>query len=446
MRFFELLVANYVGQFIVAISALYIIYTLLNKKIRLTKHLMLFYPIVMLCYVLLIMAVIYPEVQKYGGFGVEIHIVTKILGLIVLFSISVYLLGKKLAGKIFNSLPITLAIQMMSNSLLLSLIDSFTNLTVFWWYVIGTSLTCVMAILFLFLVSKTKLINYCREMIEPSHVSFIITSIYLVASLVLEYNTLHEDNSISFNEAMLVLAVGYIILFFSIAIFSREFFNKRERKQLELLLLQHQLYTNRLENIQQDLRLFQHDYKNMVAGLYAQADAGNTQAVKDYINGKILNINDDVQNDIRQTNQLVKITNMELRGLLLVKLIEAKKADVTIDLEVLYEVGRITIDTSDLMRIMGILLDNAIEEAQTTVMKNVSVIILQEDDKMAIMVKNDICTSVDMSNIWKSGYSTKGKNRGLGLSSYQKILNNYDNTFCETKIEDKQFIQILVIT
>ena len=89
---------------------------------------------------------------------------------------------------------------------------------------------------------------------------------------------------------------------------------------------------------------------------------------------------------------------------------------------------------------------NAIEEAQTTVTKKVSVVILQEDDKTTIIVKNDISSNVDMSNIWKNGYSTKGKNRGLGLSSYQKILNNYDNTFCETKIENEQFTQILVVS
>jgi Predicted signal transduction protein with a C-terminal ATPase domain len=137
---------------------------------------------------------------------------------------------------------------------------------------------------------------------------------------------------------------------------------------------------------------------------------------------------------------------MELKGLLLVKLMDAKQAEVVIDLEVLYEVGKIAIDTSDLMRIMGILLDNAIEEAQTTVTKKVSVVILQEDDKTTIIVKNDSSSNVDMSSIWKNGYSTKGKNRGLGLGSYQKILNNYDNAFCETKIENGQFMQILVVS
>ena len=368
-----------------------------------------------------------------------ITLITTFLFLAVLF--------QKRAGEIFNSLAIILAIQAMSNFSIMFLVTHFTNLMGFWAHIIIMLLTCAVAILLMYLISKTKLINYCREMIKQRNVTFILTVIYLVISLMVEFHGLnHARNTSDELEMMLLISVGYIIIFFSTAILSREFSNKRERKQSEMLLVQHQLYTNRLETIQQELRLFQHDYKNMVAGLYAQADEGNTQAVKDYINGKILNINDDVQNDIRQTNQLMKITNMELKGLLLVKLMEAKKADVTIDLEVLYEVRGIAIDTSDLMRIMGILLDNAIEEAQTTATKNVSVVILSEDDKTTIIVKNDISNNVDMSNIWKNGYSTKGKNRGLGLSSYQKILNNYDNVCCETKIDGKQFIQILIIT
>jgi hypothetical protein len=444
MSFLGLLVTNYVGQFIVGTSTLYMMYLLLNKKFRLTRRLILSYPIFILCFVLIATVITYPAIQKQGYFGAELHILTMIIDLVMSFLFLVYLFKKSVAREIFNSLPFTLAITKIVNYPLIFLISRFIYFGSFGGYVIIMSLTNATVILVMYFIAKTKLINYGREAMKLYKGAFIITSIYLVTSFVLEYYALNQIDD-TLNEAMVILAVGYIVIICSIAIFSREVSNKRERKQSEMLLLQHQLYTNRLENIQQELRLFQHDYKNMVAGLYAQADEGNTQAVKDYINDKILNINDDVQNDIRQTNQLVKLTNMELKGLLLVKLMEAKKVDVTIDLEVLYEVGRISIETSDLLRCLGILLDNAIEAAQATATKNVSAVILQED-KTTIIVTNDISNNVDMSSIWKNGYSTKGKNRGLGLSSYQKILNNYDNAFCETKIADKQFTQILIIT
>ena len=102
MSFFELFAANYIGQFISTISTLYIISTLLNKKIRLTKHSMLVCPIVLLCFILLVTAITYPEIQKYGGYGAGTHIVIRIIAVVTLFSLSVYLFGKCIIYHHFN--------------------------------------------------------------------------------------------------------------------------------------------------------------------------------------------------------------------------------------------------------------------------------------------------------------------------------------------------------
>jgi hypothetical protein len=50
MSFFGAIITNYVGQLIGSLSMLYIAYTLLDKKLRLTKRLVLSYPIFMLGY------------------------------------------------------------------------------------------------------------------------------------------------------------------------------------------------------------------------------------------------------------------------------------------------------------------------------------------------------------------------------------------------------------
>lgn len=192
--------------------------------------------------------------------------------------------------------------------------------------------------------------------------------------------------------------------------------------------------------------MIQHDYKNMIVAMYAQVDAGNTEAIKDYIRTKLLNIDVQVQEDIRQINQISQITNMELKGLLLVKILEAKNVEVNIDLEVLYRVDQIAMDIKDLVRCVGILIDNAIEEAKNTPSKNISILILQEKNTTTFVVKNDILNFVDVSRIWENGYSTKGKNHGLGLCNYKRTISGYKNVFIETKIDHHQFIQILMIT
>lgn len=50
-----------------------------------------------------------------------------------------------------------------------------------------------------------------------------------------------------------------------------------------------------------------------------------------------------------------------------------------------------------------------------------------------------------MRKIWDEGYSTKGKNRGLGLTSYQQILSKYQNVTKQTTLENGYFTQMLWI-
>lgn len=183
----------------------------------------------------------------------------------------------------------------------------------------------------------------------------------------------------------------------------------------------------------------------MITGLYAQASEGNVEAVKDYIDTKLLQVNRGVEQNISQMNQVSKIEQMEIKGLVLVKMMEAEKLKVNFQLEVLNAIDSVAMEINDFIRCLGILLDNAIEEATVSVNKEISCILLKENHKVSIVVKNHLEETKDLASIWEVGYSTKGEKRGLGLSNYKKILATYENIVCETKIENKQFIQVLIV-
>ena len=51
----------------------------------------------------------------------------------------------------------------------------------------------------------------------------------------------------------------------------------------------------------------------------------------------------------------------------------------------------------------------------------------------------------DFQKIWQHGYSTRGSGRGIGLASYKKILEHYDNAFSLTTVSDGYFVQELKI-
>ena len=50
---------------------------------------------------------------------------------------------------------------------------------------------------------------------------------------------------------------------------------------------------------------------------------------------------------------------------------------------------------------------------------------------------------MNIEEIYEMGFSTKGKNRGLGLSNVKEIINKYEDIILETDIETNNFIQIV---
>ncbi|MDO4322369.1 MAG: GHKL domain-containing protein [Lachnospiraceae bacterium] len=103
-----------------------------------------------------------------------------------------------------------------------------------------------------------------------------------------------------------------------------------------------------------------------------------------------------------------------------------------------------TIGTEDLLRVLGILLDNALDAAA----RNggiVRIILLQEEKELYLAVANNYDTAPDLSALVRKGYTTKGKGHGTGLSSYRKIISRYRGCVSRTYLKEEMFVQELHI-
>ena len=67
------------------------------------------------------------------------------------------------------------------------------------------------------------------------------------------------------------------------------------------------------------------------------------------------------------------------------------------------------------------------------------------EEVIRIMIRNPVIEEVPVSRIWKDGYSTKGEGRGTGLTSFQRIVERYENVASLTRQGDGYFIQELKI-
>ena len=240
-----------------------------------------------------------------------------------------------------------------------------------------------------------------------------------------------------------LFAALFFLLLLYITLFVR---HKQKEEMQEMALVQQKMYIGNLEELQREVRMYRHDYKNMVSGLLLQAKDGDTEAVLRFLSQSAGTFDESVGRKIQQTTQLINLRQEELKSLVLSKLMRMQELGIPYHLEVVNPVEEVRMNPVDLNRCVGILLDNAIEEAVLCENGKVELIFSSQKECVTILVVNTLRTVVDISAIFAEDYSTKGEDRGLGLASFERIIRKYKNAISLTRIKNNEFIQELKIS
>ena len=205
-----------------------------------------------------------------------------------------------------------------------------------------------------------------------------------------------------------------------------------------------QTYTDEIVALYNEIRGFRHDYAGMLVSMQMAIDSKDLQEIDRIYNQVLVKANQKLRSDKYTYFDLNNIEDSALRSLIAQSIVYARNKDVEFTLEVKDIITRLSIDLLDLVRIMSVLLNNAVEGAAESYLKQMEVAVIKMDLETVIVIQNSCkITMIPSEDLFELGFSTKGRNRGIGLKNVKEILDQYENIILETEMEDSTFRQII---
>lgn len=272
---------------------------------------------------------------------------------------------------------------------------------------------------------------------------FIITIVLLV-SFILLYMVSQTDMQANDSLKLYAVLLVALIVFLSVVILIMSTFTLREMKykrNLEEIETYYE-YTLRIESINNEMRKFRHDYVNILSTLSDFIREDDMQGLKKYFNEQIVPMKDNMKTRSIKINGIENLKVREIKGLITTKILQAQEKAIPISIEVPDEIDKIEMNTIEFSRISGIILDNAIEASEVLDDPLIQIAFINNEESVTFIVMNKYSDDTPkIHELFEEGFSTKGDNRGLGLSTLKELTDQNENVLLDTVIENGYFVQ-----
>ncbi|MBR0427240.1 MAG: GHKL domain-containing protein [Clostridia bacterium] len=204
-------------------------------------------------------------------------------------------------------------------------------------------------------------------------------------------------------------------------------------------------YNNSLTILYDNVRGFKHDFDNMVNIIGGYIESNDIDGLKQYY--KSLQKDCSSVRNVQMLNPNV-INNPGIYNLIVSKYKKATDLGVTINFEFFFDFENLKMPIYEFSRILGILLDNAIEAAKECDEKHVNLVFREsrkQHVQIVIIENTYLNKDIDTKKIFEKGISGKENHTGIGLWEVNKIIKNNNNIVLKTSNDDKYFKQELQI-
>lgn len=204
-------------------------------------------------------------------------------------------------------------------------------------------------------------------------------------------------------------------------------------------------YNKTLHILHDSVRGFKHDFDNIVTTIGGYIKTNDMEGLTNYYS--------QLEEDCARVNNLYIlnpdiINNPGIYNLLTTKYSEAEEKGIKVNLTFLLDLNDLHMKIYEFARILGILLDNAIDAASECDEKILNIVFRNEtkNNRNIILVENTYKDkNVDLNEIFNKGVTGKDNHTGLGLWEVRQILNKNNNINLHTNKNEKYFTQQLEI-
>lgn len=373
----------------------------------------------------------------------------KLLLMMILLMIINYLFITKNLEKCIATTIMVQAFAMMAELFIVLCFSLFlgNNIDSFLENVSGVICMNIGVAVILFFVFRIKTFNkWCTLLIQLFNSmkknKLILCSIITVA-LVFIFMIIGHMNFPRFVVILIcsILVLVYVAVVIRLVYTNEQFSNIRNKYQTSLSSLREH------ESMMDKYRVANHENKNQLLIIRNMIKSKDKTTIN-YIDKLIDNKSKENEGIFKKTE---KIPEGGLRSIIYSKLCKMKEMKIKYALEISRDVKTsdlINLDDGTMLnicKIMGVFLDNSIEEVEKLKKQIITVELYNMDGYLCIDISNNYSGNLAIDKIGNKGYTTKGKGHGYGLSLVDEIIRSDSSLENEKEIYRDMFTQRLKI-
>ena len=311
----------------------------------------------------------------------------------------------------------------------------------------GLIITNFIISLFTMIFAKTKMVTKLYKWLldlTDKLKKMQIMPLCLILVIILNIADMTIYYTIKF-QYLVIFNVLIIIVCFTIAIYSLRTQNKYNKVSDKYNIAINSL--NEYEKMMTNYRIANHENKNLLLTIRTMI-VNKEKKIPEYIDSLIQCKYEDNEKLLFEMNV---IPSGGLRATIYSEILKIKENNISYNLNIdknLRTIDLIELNTNtiiDICKIIGVFIDNAIEETINIKNGEIGISLYVEENNIIIKVSNNYRGNIEISKIYSSGYTTKGNGHGYGLPLVKRIVDNNKCFENDTEISKTVFSQILKI-